>query len=128
MPDSISWSFNAAAASGATGRASGKTDVDAVMTATKSVMKSTPLVLDLQADASSKIVFLCISSSSPESTVKVGTGASAKQVTLTGPLILYGDGIKLFSDDLSAVSVTGPATGATTAAADISILLGLKIV
>jgi hypothetical protein len=126
MPDSISWSFNTATASGATARAAGKTDVEAVLVASKSVKKGDTTDLALQLETANKVTYLSITSSSPEVTVKVGTGQGAKTVTMTGPLILHGDAIKLFSDDLGKVTVTGPTSNGAPPA-DVSILIGFNL-
>ncbi|HYW16896.1 MAG TPA: hypothetical protein VE891_12195 [Allosphingosinicella sp.] len=126
MSDSISWSFNAIAASGATGKVTGKTPVDAVMVASKTVKKGDTADLGLQLETANKVIYLSITSTSPEVTVKVGTGAGAKTVTMTGPLVLHGDAVKLLSDDLGKVTVTGP-TSVGAPPADVSILIGFNL-
>jgi hypothetical protein len=126
MPDSISWSFNAAASSGGTSKASGKSSVDAVLVASRTIKKGAAAEeLALQLETAAKVALLAITSSSREVTVKVGTGQSAKTVTLTGPLVLHGDAVKLFSDDLSKVTLSAPTSDAS---ADVSILVGYNLV
>lgn len=126
MPDSISWSFNAAASSGGTSKASGKSSVDAVLVANRTIKKGAAAEeLALQLETAAKVALLAITSSSREVTVKVGTGQSAKTVTLTGPLVLHGDAVKLFSDDLSKVTLSAPTNDAS---ADVSILVGFNLV
>lgn len=126
MPDSISWSFNAAASSGGTSKASGKSSVDAVLVANRTIKKGAAAEeLALQLETAAKVALLAITSSSREVTVKVGTGAGAKTVTLTGPLVLHGDAVKLFSDDLGKVTLSAPTSDAS---ADVSILVGFNLV
>jgi hypothetical protein len=125
MPDSISWSFNAAASSGGTSKASGKTAVDAVMVANRTIKKGAAAEeLALQLETAAKVALLAITSSSREVTVKVGSGAGAKTVTLTGPLVLHGDAVKLFADDLGKITVSAPTNDAS---ADVSILVGINL-
>lgn len=126
MPDSISWSFNAAGSSGGTSKASGKSAVDAVLVANRTIKKGAAAEeLALQLETAAKVALLAITSSSREVTVKVGTGQSAKTVTLTGPLVLHGDAVKLFSDDLGKVTLSAPTNDAS---ADVSILVGFNLV
>lgn len=126
MPDLISWSFNATASAGGMSKGSGKVEVDAVLVANRTIKKGAAAEeLALQLEAAAKVVFLSITSTSAEVTVKVGTGAGAKTVTLSGPLILYGDGVNLFASDLGKVTLSAPTSDAT---ADVSILIGMKLV
>jgi hypothetical protein len=125
MPDSISWSFNAAGSSGGASKASGKSSVDAVMVANRTIKKGAAAEeLALQLESAAKVALLAITSSSREVTVKVGTGAGAKTVTLTGPLVLHGDAVKLFADDLGKVTLSAPTSDAS---ADVSILIGFNL-
>ena len=49
---------------------------------------------------------------------------SATRTKLTGPLILYGEAIKLFAGDLQTISLKN---SSATTAADITILMGFKL-
>jgi hypothetical protein len=124
MPDSISWSFNAAGSSGGTCKDNGKVAVDAILTAHRTVAKAPAAAegLKLQLDTPAKVAFLAITSSANDGTVKIK--ATGTEVAMKGPLILYGDAIGLFATDLTTLTVKN--TG--TEAAELSILVGLNLV
>ena len=124
MPDSISWSFNAASSSGAASKASGKATVDATLAATKSFKKNMGAaeVLKFQLETAASVAFLAVTSTVNDGKVKIK--ADGDEVAITGPLVLHGNALALFADDLSEVSVQNTST---TEAADVSILIGLSL-
>lgn len=122
MPDSISWSFNAAGSSGGTSKASGKVTADAILTAHRTVAKGATEALELQLDGTAKVVFLAITSSINDGKVTIkGTGAN--DIAMQGPLILYGPAIGLFATNLTTVTVKNTAASA----AELSILAGYNL-
>jgi hypothetical protein len=123
MPDSISWTFNAAGSSGGTSKAAGKVVADAILTAHRIVAKGATEALKLQLDATAKVVFLAITSSANDNTVEIkATGASATKVQ--GPLVLHGDAIGLFASDLTTLTVKNGGTDPV----ELSIMVGMNLV
>jgi hypothetical protein len=121
MPDSISWNFNASASTGGTSKAAGKTPADAVLIVRKTVPDTFDDSLNLQIDTADKIAFLALTSSVYDAHLTVKGGITA--VKLTGPLVLHGNAVALFSTDLGELEVKN-ATGGDV---ELSILLGLDI-
>jgi hypothetical protein len=121
MPDSIAWSFNATASTGGTSKASGKTAADAVLVVRKTIPDTFDDALTLQLETADKIAFMAMTSSvyDPDLTVKAG-GATVK---LTGPLVLHGNAVALFSEDLGALEVKNTTGGDV----ELSILVGYDI-
>lgn len=104
MPDSIAWNFNASAPSGASTKASGKIDVDAVLTARRAVKKGPAVAMGLQFDDLSKARFFALTSTAYDA--KIAVTSDDGDIPLTGPLLLYGAAIKLFRNDLTSVTIT----------------------
>jgi hypothetical protein len=75
----------------------------------------------LQLETADKIGFLALTSSvyDPDLTIKAGGGT----VKLTGPLVLHGDAVALFSEDLGALEVKNTTGGDV----ELSILVGFDI-
>ena len=119
MPDSISWNFNAVTRLGAYTKTAGSTDADAVLVARQTVKKKTTANIDLQiADVAKARFFSLTSIPYDEQIVVTHTGGD---IHLTGPLVLYGDAIKLFNTSLSTVEIKNNSDGD----AEISIMIGL---
>ena len=119
MPDSIAWSFSATASTGGASKAAGKTEVDGVMIVRTTLpADADPVTLTLQLEAPDKISFLSISSSAYKPDLAVKSGDLT--VHLTGPLILHGDAVALFTADLSTLEVTNPSGDPV----ELSILVG----
>lgn len=121
MPESIAWSFNATASTGGTSKAAGKTAADAVLIVRKTVPDTFDDPLNLQIDAADKITFLAMTSSVYDADLTVNGGVTA--VKLTGPLVLHGNAVALFTTDLGELEVKN-ATGGDV---ELSILLGFDI-
>ena len=121
MPDSIAWSFNATASTGGTSKAAGKTAADAVLIVRKTVPDAFDDALNLQIDTADKIAFLALTSSVYDADLTVNGGVAA--VKLTGPLVLHGNAVTLFTTDLGELEVKN-ATGGDV---ELSILLGFDI-
>jgi hypothetical protein len=121
MADSIAWSFNATASTGGTSKAAGKTAADAVLIVRKTIPDTFDDPLSLQLETADKIAFLAMTSSvyDPDLTVKAG-GTTVK---LTGPLVLHGNAVALFSADLGALEVKNTTGGDV----ELSILVGFDI-
>jgi hypothetical protein len=124
MADTITWSVNAAASSGAGGKASGKTSVDAVVAANATLEPAMAAAQDLalQIDDTDKVLFFSVTSTLNDGKVKIK--ADADEIEVTGPLVLHGDAVGLFAGDLGTLSVQNTSTDT---AADLSIMIGLKL-
>jgi hypothetical protein len=121
MPDSIAWSFNASASTGGASKAAGKTPADAVLIVRKTVPDTFDDALNLQLETADKIAFLALTSSVYDADLTVkGGGATVK---LTGPLVLHGDAVALFSTDLGELEVKNTTGGDV----ELSILVGFDI-
>jgi hypothetical protein len=125
MVETVSWSFTTASSSGAGVASAGSLAADG--TASASVQLDAGMAsaasLTLQLDDVDRIAFLGLVPSLTDGSVEVqADGASATK--LTGPLMLFGEAVKLFADDLTTLRAqnrhaTRPAT--------LSVLLGLKL-
>lgn len=125
MSESISWSFNAGATTGAGLNSSGSLEAEAAISAvvTLGAAMGEAADLALQLDTVDKIVFLAISSSISDGSVEVQ--ADGEEATpLTGPLILYGSAVKLFANDLTTLKTQNKHA---TKEATLSVLIGLKL-
>ncbi|MFZ1468383.1 MAG: hypothetical protein WAT09_05315 [Paracoccaceae bacterium] len=79
--------------------------------------------LVLQVDTVDNVAFLAVSSSLADGKVTIkADGATA--TALTGPILLFGAGVKLFAGDLTTLTVHN--TSAVTAA-KVTILIGLTV-
>lgn len=121
MPDSIAWSFNATASTGGTCKAAGKTPADAVMIVRKTIPDTFDDPLSLQLETADKIAFLALTSSVYDAELTVNGGVTA--VALTGPLVLHGNAVALFTTDLGELEVKNVTGGEV----ELSILLGFDI-
>lgn len=121
MPDSIAWSFNATASTGGTCKAVGKTPADAVLIVRKTIPDAFDDPLSLQLETADKIGFLALTSSAYHEDLTVNGGVTA--VKLTGPLVLHGNAVALFTTDLGELEVKNVTGGEV----ELSILLGFDI-
>lgn len=119
MADSIAWSFNAAASTGGSSKASGKTEVDGIMIVRTTVpVDATAATLNLQLDSPDKISFLAITSSAYEDDLEITSGDNT--VKLTGPFVLHGDAVALFTTNLTTLDVKNETAGPV----ELTILVG----
>ncbi|WP_077146044.1 hypothetical protein [Sphingopyxis sp. KK2] len=125
MPQKFSWSFSGGSPSGAGVNNGGSLEIDAITSAGVTLVKNMGADRDLalQIDDVEKLAFFIMTSSLNDGSVDVKTD-SATRTTLTGPLILYGEAIKLFAGDLQTISLKN---SSATDAADITILMGFKL-
>jgi hypothetical protein len=124
MSQKLAWSINAGLPGGSLA-ASGTLDCDAVTTASLSVDAGGVKTLDLQLDDVTKVVFLAINSSFFGGKVKVkASGTGATEITLAGPVFLYGAGVALLGPSLDTLKVTNTHT---TDVADIEILIATTV-
>lgn len=121
MSETISWSLTAGATSGSGINATGATTGDAVVVASVDLdAGSAERVLTLQVDDVGKVALLTISSDLLDGKVTVkATGDATK---LFGPILLFGDAVALFADNLTTLTVhnTSP-----DKAAKITVLISL---
>jgi len=125
MPQKFSWSFSGGAPSGAGVNNGGSLEIDAITSAGVTLVKNMGADRDLalQIDDVEKLAFFIMTSSLNDGSVDVKTD-SATRTKLTGPLILYGEAIKLFAGDLQTISLKN---SSAIDAADITILMGFKL-
>ena len=125
MPQKFSWSFNGGSPAGAGVNNGGSLEVDAITSAGVTLAKAMGADRDLalQIDDVDKLAFFIMTSSLNDGSVDVKAD-SATRTKLTGPLILYGEAIKLFAGDLQTISLKN---SSATDAADITILMGFKL-
>ena len=121
MSETISWSLTAGGTSGSGINATGATTGDAIVAASVDLdAGSAERVLTLQVDDVSKVAFLAISSDLLDGKVTVKATGSATE--LTGPILLFGDAVALFANDLTILTVhnTSP-----DKAAKLTVLINL---
>jgi hypothetical protein len=125
MPQKFSWSFSGGSPAGAGVNNGGSLEVDAITSAGVTLVKAMVADRDLalQIDDVEKLAFFIMTSSLNDGSVDVKAD-SATRTKLTGPLILYGEAIKLFAADLTTI---GLKNSSATTAADITILMGFKL-
>jgi hypothetical protein len=125
MPQKFSWSFSGGSPSGAGVNNGGSLEIDAITSAGVTLVKNMGADRDLalQIDDVEKLAFFIMTSSLNDGSVDVKTD-SATRTKLTGPLILYGEAIKLFAGDLQTISLKN---SSANDAADITILMGFKL-
>ncbi|MBL8651917.1 MAG: hypothetical protein JNL35_16130 [Sphingopyxis sp.] len=125
MPQKFSWSFNGGSPAGAGVNNGGSLEVDAITSAGVTLAKAMGADRDLalQIDDVDKLAFFIMTSSLNDGSVDVKTDGAAR-TKLSGPLILYGEAIKLFAGDLQTISLKN---SSATTAADITILMGFKL-
>jgi hypothetical protein len=121
----MSWSFNAGAPTGVGVNASGSASVDAITTAGVTLEANMPAAEDLalQFDDVGKVDFLVLTSSLTSGEVEVKADGAAV-TKLTGPLVLFGNAVKLFAGNLGKVSVQNKSADKK---AEIAILVGLSL-
>ena len=102
MSESISWSLTAGGSINAAGTLGCEATVTVSLILDAAQQNARDLVL--QIDDVSKVQFLSISSSLSDATIKV-TPKDGTEMALTGPVLLFGDAVKLFADDLGTLSV-----------------------
>ncbi|MFZ7090738.1 hypothetical protein [Primorskyibacter sp. 2E233] len=124
MPESIAWSLSAGGSSGSGISAAGTLLVDASMSVSRSFdAAGAETDVELMIDKVDNVSFLAISSDLNDGKVTVqGTGDKR---ALTGPIVLFGEAVKLFATDLSVVKVQNTSPDK---AAHLTILVGLNIV
>jgi hypothetical protein len=124
MPQKFSWSFSGGTPSGAGANNGGSVEVDAITSAGVTLAKaSADRPLALQIDDVEKLAFFILTSSLNDGSVDVKAD-TATRTKITGPLILYGEAIKLFAGDLQTLTLKN---ASATDAADITILMGFKL-
>jgi hypothetical protein len=124
MGEALAWSFNAGSAGGSLD-ASGTLDAEAVTVAGVTVEPASNRALNIQLADVSKLAFLAVKSSLYGDKVKVkAAGAGAKEIVLTGPLVMFGGAIGLLGASLATLTVTNDDAAAR---ADIEILIGSKL-
>ena len=125
MSDTISWSFTVGAASGAGLDMAGALATEAATSATIDLEPAmgAQSSLALQLADVSKLNFLAISCTVLDGAVEVQADGAAV-TKLTGPLILFGDGIKLFAGSLATLKVQNKHA---TEAATLSVLIGRNL-
>jgi hypothetical protein len=121
----LSWSFNAGAPSGVGVNTSGSASVDAVTTAAITLDANMQAAEDLalQIDDVGKVDFLVLTSTLTGGEVEIKADGAAV-TKLTGPLVLFGDAIKLFAGNLGKLSVQNKSADKK---AELAILLGLSL-
>ncbi len=124
MSQKFSWSFSGGAPSGAGANSGGSVEIDAITSAGVTLAKaSADRALALQIDDVDKLAFFILTSSLNDGSVDVKADG-ATRTKITGPLILYGEAIKLFAGDLQTLTLKN---ASATDAADIGILIGFKL-
>ena len=121
MAESIAWSFNATASTGGSTKSASKTFADAVLIVRKTVPDEFDEALNLQMETAEKIAFLALTSSVYDAALTVNGGV--KEVALTGPLVLHGNAVALFTTELGELEVKN----ATGEEVELSILIGFDI-
>lgn len=119
----LSWTVKLRTADGVTKGDAGTLSEQAVLVAPAELPEnmSDAMDLDLQLDDVSDIQVILVTSSTYEGSVELtGTGDT---VHLTGPLLLFGDVIPLFADDLTTLKVKNTAAEP----AKLQILIGRKL-
>lgn len=125
MVETLTWSFTAGSSSGAGLSSNGFREVEASTSASVSLdaNMATATDLELQLDDVDKIAFLAVAASLSDGSVEIQADG-ASPTALTGPLILYGDAVKLFAGDLTTLKVQNKHA---TEAADLSVLIGSQL-
>lgn len=125
MSNKISWSLNAGAPGGSVDN-NGSIDCDAVTNIVISIDANTNKALDLQLADVSNIVFLAIKASFYDKKIKVkASGTGATEITLSGPVMLFGTAVALLGPSLETLTITN---ADTTNAVDVTILIATTVV
>lgn len=124
MPETISWSLTAGGPSGTGINAAGATIGDATVSVSIALeAQSGERALTLQVDDVDKATFMAISSDLTTGDVTVkATGGDATKVT--GPMLMFGDAVKLFASDLTTLTVENTSADKP---ANLNVLIGLKV-
>jgi hypothetical protein len=124
MGETIAWSLSAGAPGGALS-ASGSFSADSVTLASVTIDAATNKTLTFQLEDVTKILFLSIKSSLYDGKVKViAAGAGAKEIKLTGPVMLFGEGVALLGASLDTLKITN--TDAANAV-NVDVLIAAKL-
>jgi hypothetical protein len=132
MAEKLSWSVGVGSPGGSINQ-SGSLDTEAVTLASVSVNAQDSKPLSLQLSQIDKLSFFAVKSSLYSDKLKMkATGAGAPDIKLNGPLLLFGDTIKLLGPSLATITVTNdePAAPAGAPPADpaaIEIMIGQKL-
>lgn len=124
MSETITWSLTAGGTSGSAIQTKGASTGDGIVSVSVDLdVGSAARDLALQVDTVDNVDFLAISSDLLDGSVTVkadGANASA----LRGPILLFGDAVKLFAGDLTTLTVHN-----TSAAkpAKVTVLIGLTV-
>ncbi len=120
MSETISWSLTAGGV-GSGINVTGATTGDAIVAASVDLdAGSNERVLTLQVDDVAKVTFLAISSDLLDGKVTVKATGGATE--LTGPILLFGKAVALFTSDLTTLTVHNTSVDK---AAKLSVLIGL---
>ncbi len=117
MSETITWSLTAGGKSGSAIQTKGASTGDGI------VSVSVERDLALQVDKVDNVAFLAISSDLLDGSVTVkadGANASA----LSGPILLFGEAVKLFAGDLTTLTVHNTSADK---AAKVTVLIGLRV-
>jgi len=132
MAEKLSWSVGVGSPGGGISQ-SGSFDTEAVTLASVSVNAQANKALTLQLAQIDKLSFIAVKSSVYSDKLKVkASGSGAPDIKLNGPLLLFGDSVKLLGPSLATITVTNDeptaAAGAPPVApADIEIMIGQKL-
>lgn len=123
MGEELAWSVKLKTADGVTKGDAGNLAAEAVMVAPVDLAKNMDAAVDLnlQLDDVEDIQVILVTSSSYDGKVEVtGTGDA---IPLVGPLLLFGNAVPLFADDLTTLKVQNKGD----ASAQLQILIGRKL-
>ena len=122
MVETLTWSFTAGSSSGAGLASNGSLAAEAATLASVSLDANMAAAIDLALQLADvdQIAFLAIAASLEDGSVEVQADG-ANPTVLTGPLILYGEAVKLFAGDLTTLKVQNKHP---TEAAELSVLIG----
>lgn len=124
MSETISWSVTAGGPSGTGINAAGATTGDATVSVSIALdPASGERALALQVDDVDKVTFLAVSSDLTDGDVTVRATA-VDATAITGPMLMFGDAVKLFASDLTTLTVENESVDT---AANLSVLIGLKV-
>lgn len=124
MAETIAWSLTAGGTSGSAVQARGASVGDGIVSVSVELeAASSARDLLLQVDQVEKVAFLAISATLFDGSVTVkADGANA--TALSGPILLFGDAVKLFAGDLTTLTVEN---ASVVSAARITVLIGLTV-
>lgn len=123
MSEAISWSLSAGGASGPGISSAGQTEGDATVSLSKELDIGEEKGLAVQVDDVDKVTFLAIDCDLLDGSVTVKATAD-DPTALKGPILLYGEAVKLFGDDLTTLTVKN---NSTEKKANLTALIGLTV-